>query len=58
LDRWRKEAGSAEDPALEFRRLYLDNKVKAQGEIVAIVELVQAVGQGKALPKTFEGLLS
>jgi len=58
LDRWRREAGKMEDPALGFREMYLNNKVKAQGAIVAIVELVQAVGQGKALPKTFEGLLN
>lgn len=57
LQRWRQLAESEADPALAFRSLYLENKTRAQGAIVAVVELMKAVADAKPLPDQFKEMM-
>ena len=57
LERWKGQAEASADPEKAFSGLYKEHKEKAQGAIVAIIELVHAVGDGKAMPGTFKRLM-
>lgn len=69
LGRWRALAeSSAQDDGIKdmsandvnaaFQIIYAENKTRAQGAIVAIVELVDAVGHCSELPKQFQELMT
>jgi len=53
----RIEQGEKLDPETEFDKLVEDNKVLAQGAIVAIMELIQSIGNGEGVPQKYKELL-
>lgn len=63
LHRWREAAdreadGNKVEADRIFKIMYAERKTQAQGVIVAIVELIEAIGDGRELPEQFKGLMT
>jgi len=53
IERWKRHSEKSDDPSLVFEKLYKENEQRAIGAIAAIVELVNAIGKGESLKKSF-----
>ena len=57
LRRWRKRSYQSKQPRQEYHRIFESGQINAKGAIVAIIELLQAVGKGDKMPKRYEDLI-
>lgn len=57
MNRWRDLSAPTMNPTEEFERLYKDNERNAKAAILAILELVQTVGDGRPILEQYEKLL-
>lgn len=59
MDRWSNNVilENSPNPIKSFEKVFEEHELKAIGAIVAIIELVHAVGECKAMPDKYEGFL-
>lgn len=54
---WNERAEGSDEPLLKFQELYRAHSQTAQASILAILELVKAVGTGQSMPSSYIPLL-
>jgi hypothetical protein len=57
IRRWRQRSYQSKSPHKEYGKIFKDGNTNAKGAIVAIIELVQAIGKGDKVPKRYEDMI-